>query len=572
MHNPCVMHAMDTNTSSSVKKLHETETRLDRTREDMLNTMIANAYLGDGKAIIDLESIDRASILVQLKEKINDFVKPLKPIDAPDKFDFGLFGLLDNYIALFNTISAYNKKITNKPPQPGLMQYLLNSVWYSLPFTARPHEDKFVTKIKLPIEQQRILATQLKSDANIPATETLKLYFESQLTKNDNTSEVTNYTWHDKAALSLPATFCNGLVKLTLFGGTTPIDMAPTPQENILPATQYWQYNDETTLISDDTTHTEVKIPDHYPLFDASPLHFVGVKKDSKTINVFKLPHRVREYEVFTTKNESNNSVGIQDVTVIAATKPTLFNCTHTIKHPVRALIACQQTSEIVYSAALDDASRNNDTSQIHIQTIKKPTASKRAPTLSHPISITITGTINQIVQLDCFNFICLTRDGLLHRVTKNFDKDTKKSVLQSTFIASDAKFSRIAVDQKTNLCALIQAGIDHKDALYTIDKNVLKGQDSIENSDLQKIEAKNPFDKNLAQYEDTVEGQIKCFETSGTIAPTLQCCAGTIIAWYPDIIIGSGQLSKWGNQILFTRLGKYPTIKAFKTNFSVKK
>ncbi|HEV2916111.1 MAG TPA: hypothetical protein VGW78_00025 [Candidatus Babeliales bacterium] len=92
----------------------------------------------------------------------------------------------------------------------------------------------------------------------------------------------------------------------------------------------------------------------------------------------------------------------------------------------------------------------------------------------------------------------------------------------------------------------------------------------------LQKIEAENPFQNDLKQYEfpqrDEAAGRNspdeQCLSTSGIIAPKLQCYDGRVIAWYPQVIICSGLLSYYGNQSLGIKVGAYSAIKAFTTNY----
>jgi hypothetical protein len=454
--------AMD---STTTRKLHATEMRIRNTKEDMIQTMIANSYLSNG-AEIDFVSLDRPSILMQLQKRIDTI-----PDDNANPAAF------DNHIALFNTISFYDKKI-KRDIETKNKRFSFSSMWYSLPFVTKPQPLNASTKLplnastKLPIEQQRILFEVLKKDdiIKIPSAEKIKTFFESHVNDN-NVADVTSYKWHKSLALKLPTTFCNGLVKATSTEEKKPLDMSPKPNEIIIPATQYWQHENNIRM-SDDTTHTDVTIPGNYSLFDASQSHFVGLNTKENTLNekgdtiqLFQLPRRVRKYEICTSKE--NDVVEVQNIADKAYVEHTIEKplCTKKEECNISALIACQQTQEIVYAVPHDK------NSQLYIQKIKG------SANLS-PLSAVIDGVIKHIVQLDCFNFICLTLDGSLHRVTKKWDNKDQKIILEVKTLKSNAQFSHIAIDRKTDLCAVVQPGIDHKDSIYVIDKNILKQSD----------------------------------------------------------------------------------------------
>lgn len=544
------IQAMDTE-GPCIKK-HETEERLPRTKEDTVQKMLDHSYLSGN---FSFESIDRAPIFVQLRTVINQV-----SVDNPEKFD--------NYIALFNTLSAYDKKIKKYDVEAKKDSSFCSKIWYFLPFMKELQIAPRPQIERLPIEQHRILSQLLEKDSSsglIPDTEKVKAFFESQLKSEEEQTEITSYTWFEKATLQLPTTFSNGLVNLTFSHNATPIDMSPVVDKPVLPTTQFWLHDSEGTHMSDDATATNANMPGKYSAYDATQTHFVGFHEvDDKSIKIFELPRGAREYSVHTKVDEEHvvdgtpaeinvGSIDVKKYTQVSIGKPII---TIPVTNTLSALMACQNTKEIVYSVY------NEKSSQIYVQKIKQVDGN-----VSEPISIVVEGTVKHIVELDCFNYICLTSDGLLHRITKKFDVQTKKYVLEKTPLACDARFARIAVDQKTNLCALVQADMDKKDVLYVGDKNLLKDLSTINVETLHKIDAQNPFTEDIKKYRAY---ESEDFGNLCTIAPKLQCYEGSVVAWYPSVVKMSGQFSKWGNQSLATFLGKYSAIKKFKTQFSV--
>ncbi len=551
-------HAMHAMHADAAQKIYPTATRVDSIKEDTIQNIIAHSYLSD--AVIDFASLDRFSILTQLQTTIDLHEGELKNA-VPSSSDLVKF---DNHITLFNTLSLYDHKI-KKVEATKNNRSLLSSLWYSLPFIKKPQASNEPSKsIKLPVEQQRILFRLLnkENDIEIPTTEKIKEFIKSRLNNDNNTEQVINYTWKNEASLMLPTTFCNGLAKFTYSDNDKPLDMSPQPGDTVLPATQFWRYKNGYTGMSDDTTRTNVNMPGHYSPYDASPSHFVGLDKDKGILTIFKLPRRERKYTIHTAKQ--NDVIEVSDIAVQATVK-------HTLEKPlfkkevgtISALSVCQQTHEIIYGT-----SRGKD-NLIYVQKIKN---------FAEPLSIALESkhTIDHIVQLDCFNFICLTQDGSLHRITKKFDRDTKKTLLKAQKLESNTLFSRIAIDHKTNLCAVVQLGNDYKDSLYTIDKSLLITSDRISDTDFKKIESKNPFNHELLEFEDYTLGEKdgkqcrvqdeQCPSTSHTIAPTLQCHNGTLIAWYPTITRVYGCMLDFVP--LLNNFGNYSAIRVFKTDF----
>lgn len=287
--------------------------------------------------------------------------------------------------------------------------------------------------------------------------------------------------YQNSAPPALPESFSSGIM-----------DSDPTTKPSLFKSTGHcWKsfFRDGCFKISNHINNTHIEIPTFLPdFFDLSQSHIVGYEKKTNKLSVFLLPQAKKTYTIDTGGNLISDSVRDHELKTPCWTHNVSTNAECT------ALALCEKKT-LVAQAIVGVEDKNHSILMLKQLPIAMPAVRsffaklcaylpfiKKAESKKDPAITTIVpGIVKSIVPINDQYFLCLNNNNHLFRVHLAGDtlsepvkivfssNVTETTSLISTISSSGLPVTHLAVDQKSDLCALMVS-----QQIYAINKSEL--------------------------------------------------------------------------------------------------
>lgn len=454
----------------------------------------------------------------------------------------------------------------------------LGKMWRFVTFKGM---QKIDDKFQLSLVQQKLLWQLVQTRTGTPNTQTIGStaanrlkdlesliakateYHLSQIQGMLQTEDIVNYQWNNRESLILPNSATFPLIKKETDVG---VIVAPEQDKPVVPSTQCWiNQTNKTVKISHELKGHASEIQSCNPQqCDLSDQHFVSYEDDEKNgtkqLKVYALPPAPEtRYEI----SQDGKEIQVKWQPESTIKSPCW---TQKLDKECTTLALLQQNNQqlFAYSYIRDD-SRNVKKSILKLQQLPKFSTPTEKSWLARffalfnifkangqtpkPFEMEVNGIVKKIVPFDDNNFLCLCNNNILYNVIEDdkvFRMDPKKP-----FICLPTNVTDIAVDQHTNLMALLYYDNEKKQATITaFDKNKL-----------------GTMDRNYTElYND--QNTVKIKTISAQVPPKIQCYKGNIFMWHPAITLSAGADFN-GERPIKIIPNQYSSIQSIKTSFA---